>query len=200
VNAKGHDDAGRRIPGAGVGSSVSRPALGPESAADGVLSTRRRVVAGVFTSPLQATGAIVALAAGGAEDCSLVVVSDGADGRASSSVEAPGTSFAVHRIDPSAQLGPRLAEILARETEDCAAAGMQRLIDRLAQHLADGSAVVVCSTRAADQQRLVTQAFLEARCKVVLTHEDARGGCRSGTAGEPCCGACDSPCDPQTGS
>ncbi|MGE0022296.1 MAG: hypothetical protein AB7S70_01540 [Hyphomicrobium sp.] len=192
MNANRHDDAAAR--------PASRPVPGPEPAAGTGLITRHRLVAGVFTNPLEAGSAIVTLAAGGAKDCALVLLSGGPDGRSSGSERAPGTNFAVHHIDASAPLAPRLAEILARETHDCAAAGMQRLIQRLAQHLSDGSAVVVCSTRAADQQRLVSQTFLEARCKVVLTHEDERGGCSSGPASDACCGACGSPCDREAGS
>jgi hypothetical protein len=181
----------------------------PLAGAERPLAERHRLVLGVFPSSAEAGGAITMLASRGSHDCDVLLVSDGGGTSAAAVQITFGKRVTIHHIDRSASdtrallaaLGGSLSRSGLRGDAgpepplgaDPDPPGVQRLLQRLLDHLARGAAVVIVQALDPQQQLIASRALLDAKCKELLTHEVVQSvGCAPADRERDasCCGSC----------
>lgn len=177
---------------------------GLSSASSPELVTRQRYVIGVFGKLSQAHGAIAAFSP---EACEVIVVSEATperdtvpaivDNGAVNAVTLNGNGTLTRTLAAALQKSVTFAPLDAQSSTDKGDAGvspgLQRLFQKLVNHLAAGAVVVIVHAPGADQQIRVSRTLLDAKCDTLLTHDFLPSDCgspREPAHTEDCCQSC----------
>lgn len=131
-------------------------------------------VLGVFATPASAERMAEALRRDVVPSPDLLVIT--APGHEAPAGSPPGAAAPLTiEVDGAALSGPswdlELAPPFEALPQSLTRAGAQRIRQNIANHLTAGAAVVIARVYTADEQRRTSKAFLDASCKILLTHE-----------------------------